>query len=382
MTRHLNQTNLFLKGSIPATCERTIRTNFFDNRIIIHFFIVFFLGISVSMCIGGADALENPTDPSKNLEGSPTVSPHIDQSPNEEAHLYTISIDPIGLLKAGDPIIITGTIDMPDNQIITVQVICSHALTAKGMILPCNMTAGEAITMQKQIDGVQKWYFLINTTEFTPDHYIIEAGKAARHAGDIAAYDTGNFYLLPAETATTIEELPIRIDPVPYYASNNTIRLQGTISNYSGEILTLTVSSGQYLPGGTWQPRSGTGSVNGLITILPESNGKTPWIFTLDTTNLDQGDYSIEIRSADGNLKGYGLFSLQKTSIQYSVPITLSQQELTRQTFCSTTDNVTSESTPKGIYPTSEKPVPLMHYVVLLSLCIVVIHTAMRKGGK
>ncbi|HRU78471.1 MAG TPA: hypothetical protein P5214_08780 [Rectinema sp.] len=382
MIRNLNQTNFFLKGSKPATCEMTIRTKFIDNRNIVHFFIVLFLGISISMCIGGADALENPTDPSKNLEGSPTTSPPIGKSSNEEAHLYTISIDPIGLQKAGDPIIITGTIDMPGNPVIWVEVVCIHAHTVKGMILPCNMTSGEAITMQKQIDGVQKWYFLINTTELSPDHYIIEAGKAARYAGDIAAYDIGNFYLLPAETATTIEELPIRIDPVPYHASNDTIRLQGTISNYSGETLTLTVSPGQFLPGGTWQPRSGTGSVNGLIAILPESKGKTPWVFTLDTTTLDQGDYSIEIRSADGNLKGYGLFSLQKTSIQYSVPITLSQQELARQTFCSTTDNETSEGTPIGIYPTSEKPVPLMPFVVLISLGIIVIRIAMRKDGK
>ena len=298
----------------------------------------------------------------------PTTAPPITSETQEQVvSPYSISIDPIGLHKAGDTVIITGRTNLPGDPLIGVYVRCIHSQTIKKMVLPCDWTSGEATVLQEPSGGFRRWYFVANTTGFAPDHYLVEAGQGAAKPGDIEAYDDANFFLLSSESVGIIERLPVRIDPIPSHGVNGSIQLQGSVANYTGEDLLITVAPGQFLPGGTWQPRTGTrnGSISGLIHVMPGSNGTNPWNFSLNATGLDHGEYSIEIKSADGELRGYGFFSLQWTIYQYST-----RPGLITQTKGPQPENATRTS------PAIPQTAPLQSVFPLIALglfCILVI---------
>jgi hypothetical protein len=254
---------------------------------------------------------------------TPTTAPPIHESPGTDSP-YRFTIDPIGLHRAGDAVTITGTTSLPGNPEIWVDVICIHLHTAWVPVLPCNATSGPATLSPEYVNGYRRWSFVADTSEFAPDHYLVEAGKGAAYPGDSQAFDSAHLYLLLPDIASEIDSLPVTIDPVPSPADNKTIRLQGSLADYSGEELTLTVSPGHFQPGGVWSPEIGAGGVNGSIRIAPGIHEGNTWTYDLDTTNLGYGDYSIEIRSPEGKLQGYGIFST--IVYQYSVP-TSSPQE-------------------------------------------------------
>jgi len=250
-----------------------------------------------------AYAPEVPEDQAVILQ-TPTTAPRITYALSDQvAQKYIVRIDPIGLHKTGETITITGTTNLPGTPGIWVDIICTHALTAKSMVLPCTSTSGEAVTLQEQTDGFKRWYFIVNTTDFAPDQYLVEAGQAAGLPGERAAYDDETFFLLSPETARAIEQMPVRIDPAPSHPMNESMLLQGTVSDYTGENLTLTLIPGQYLPGGPWLPENGkvdSNGISGIIQVLPQSNGTNPWTFKIATKGLDQGVYAIEIESEAG----------------------------------------------------------------------------------
>ncbi len=329
----------------------------FDKRTIGKLLIVYLLAIH--FCIPAVTAAI--PDVAGNLTEVPqtptTAPPYPYELTDPVTQPYIVSIDPIGLQEAGDTLTITGTTNLPGDPIIAVYITCIHSQTTKAMVLPCDFTSGEAIIAEEQSDGFRRWYFVANTTDFAPDHYLVEAGQTSGHADGISAYDDANFFLISSQTARTIEQLPVRIDPIPSHAVNNRIQFQGTVTNYPGEDFIITVAPGQFLPGGTWQSRTGTvnGSISGHVYVLTGSNGTNPWTFSFDTRGLDSGDYSIEIKSAAGECVGYGFFSLRKSVSQYAIRTISPTPPENPQPLASVADDtITMETTPAPVAATPQ----------------------------
>jgi hypothetical protein len=364
--------NIFFDDSISGICKKKTKICIKTCKFLLVFMLMISLS-SMSILPAGADTGLSSLG---NVE-KPTTAPLVYESPDTVSHPYILTIDPIGLYQTGDAITITGTTNLPGNPEIWVDVLCTHIHTIKAPVLPCNATSGPATVTPEYVNGFRRWYFVADASEFAPDHYLVEAGKVAGYPGDSAAFDSAHLYLLSPDTASEIDSLPLTIDPVPSPADKKTIRLQGSVADYSGEELTLTVSPGYFQPGGAWSPRMGAGGVNGSIQIAPGIHGANTWTYDLDTTNLDHGDYSIEIRSPEGKLQGYGIFSIQTIIYQYSVPTSSPQEGNVQETSASPPE--TSPRTHEETVPPTGKTLPISLLSVFVALGILLIF-AIKRG--
>jgi hypothetical protein len=265
-------------------------------------------------------------------------------------------IHPVGWHMAGDSFAITGTTSLPADHVIMVNVLCGHSLTLKTPAQNCDGISGEADVIPATPAGTGIWSYRLNTSGFQPDHYIVTV--ISEFNGSIAE-SYGDFFLLSPAASVPPEHFTVKIDPIPSFSSRESVVFSGTTTDPAGDPLNISITSGVFLPGGIWQPRTNvsTGEKTIRTMVTPGKNNENTWSAVLDPGSLEQGDYLIEALSPSGERKGYGFFTIRP---EPSPPCSL---------------QTATVSPPQG---TRSAPVPVM-LLIATACCCFGLHAYCRK---
>ena len=220
----------------------------------------------------------------------------------------SITIDPIDWHSTGESFLITGTTRLPAEQEILIEVMTEDFMSLKSN--PKDIF-GQTGTVRSIADtgGVVRWEYSVNTTGWIPDKYLVQLTPQPENG---SPHYTGHFYLVPLEEATSIRQLPVTVDPVPYHYDGETFTLTGKTKLPPGQELTISMMPGSFLRMDDVETSPGNMNMEivGKTRVVSGSNGTTHWSLDLNTTGLDPTTYVIDIFSPSGERAGQGFFFL------------------------------------------------------------------------
>jgi WD40 repeat protein len=220
----------------------------------------------------------------------------------------SITIDPIDWHGAGESFLITGTTHLPVDQEILIEVMTEDFMSLKSN--PKNIF-GQTGTVRStaDADGIVRWEYKVNTSGWIPDKYLLQVTPLSENGGP---HFTGYFYLLTPGETTSIRQLPVTVDPVPYYYDGETFLIGGNTTLPLGQELTISVMPGSFplKDDGPLPQNNGTMGIVGKTRVVSGINGANHWSWNLNTTGLGPTTYAIDIFSPSGERAGRGFFFL------------------------------------------------------------------------
>ncbi|MCK9591624.1 MAG: hypothetical protein M0Q91_06420 [Methanoregula sp.] len=220
----------------------------------------------------------------------------------------SITIDPINWHSTGESFLIRGTTCLPTDQEILIEVMTEDFMSLKSN--PKNIL-GQTVTVRSiaDADGIARWEYKVNTSGWIPDKYLIQVTPLPENGGP---HFTGHFYLVTPKEATSIRQLPVTVDPVPYYYDGETFLIGGNTTLPPGQELTISVMPGSFLrmDGAETLPGNMSMGMGGKTRVETGSNGANHWSFNLNTTGLGPTTYVIDIFPPSGDRAGRGVFFL------------------------------------------------------------------------
>jgi hypothetical protein len=243
----------------------------------------------------------------------PTGSP-----PSGERQAPSITMKRPGTLWSGDKLLVTGTTNLPEGTKLTYLVI-QQSNTSTFTLDPKTgnrdvregLTRSGIISVLPGTDGVNRWSFAVDSTEFIPgDYFIIVTPESVspEKIGITSPFDTAPLYV--KETTRDSAPAPVRdnspchsitINAFPDHWINQTYRITGTTGFPPGTELIVQVFPTEYnltMNMGVKHPASSMSGAMGTV-IVEEGwdNNVNIWSLMLNKGHMDpaQRNYLVNV---------------------------------------------------------------------------------------
>jgi len=229
--------------------------------------------------------------------------------------LSFIRIDRPGTIFRGEKILITGTTNLPNDtellytivQQSNISVFTVDPKTQKQDLRP-GFTRSGLITVLPGENGVNRWSFAIDSTEFIPDRYDVIVSSdttGSENLADDGTVNTASLVVLEASSDRLTPQVPgtgpcqaIAIDALPGTLTNRTYTITGTTSFPSGMELHFTLIPLEFETNVNMGTKSLSGTFTGATGTVEVTRGTgdaNTWSADVDLSRFPPKEYLVNI---------------------------------------------------------------------------------------
>jgi hypothetical protein len=229
--------------------------------------------------------------------------------------LEFITIDRPGVIYRGEKILISGTTNLP-NDTVLLYTITQQSNTSVFTMDPKTQkqdlrggfTRSGLITLQQGDNGVSRWSFAVDSTEFIPDHYEVIVTPVTTRTVDIGRVGTFGrepLTVLEATSDRLTSQVPvtgpcqtITIAALPDTLTNQTYTITGTTSLQPGTELLFQILPTEFDSNINRETKGFSGSITGAMGTVEVIRGTgeiNTWSANFDLSKFPPKEYLMNI---------------------------------------------------------------------------------------